>query len=152
MAGWRSFMGQTCGFLAINNSQNGSDEVEKVEQKADKKTSETPSRKASVSEKPILVSGIIVFTIILMGYAFTAPPWFPTERLTIYHSRPVTAYVLSGSGRYFAVMQADSRKILYLPQQSIASRALCYNKLPIAQKSLLELVAPNRPGYSECPR
>lgn len=138
--------------LAINNSQNGSDEVQKVEQEADKKTSETSSRKASASEKSMLVSGIIVFTVILMGYAVTAPPWFPTERLTIYHSRPVTAYVLSDSGRYFAVMQADSRKILYLPQQSIVSRALCYNKLPIAQKSLLEFVAPNRPGYSECPR
>jgi hypothetical protein len=92
----------------------------------------------------------IVLTVLFIGTLTLDPaPWLPAEELTISGAAPVTAYVLSTSADFTAVMTAGLPRIEYIPTQSVTRRRLCVlGFLGPGWRSLPELTLPAR--YPSC--
>jgi len=82
------------------------------------------ARRGTVTELSVIwgVTGAIVLTLVV---ALFAAPWWPSERLNIANSSPITAYVLSETPQGWTILVAKPRRIEYIAPSEIIGRTLC---------------------------
>ena len=91
---------------------------------------------------------------IFIGAQFTAP-WWPSERVDLRHSKPITAYVLSVSGQDSVILIAKPRKIEHINVNDIARRTYCEPHKSLIDyiyiNSLVAFIVNPKGNYPVCP-
>jgi hypothetical protein len=83
------------------------------------------------------------------------PPWWPSERLDLKGSRPITVYVLYTEPQRLTILVAKPRKIERIDSNTITRRSLCVPKQSFSDYILFTplpaVIANQRSNYPQCP-